>query len=79
MAKVVKKISMPLTLKAMKEGDVLEIPFLEVRPSTVYNSVIRENMMCGWEQWKVRLTKNNSGQDVFAICRFGKSEQEGKK
>lgn len=75
MAKVVKKISMPRTLRAMKAGDMVNIPFMEIRPSTVYNAVIRENIKCGWEQWKLRLVKDGLDNDFYEIRRVNQGEE----
>lgn len=77
MAVVVKKISMPLTLRAMKAGDVVTIPFFDIRPSTVYNAVQKQNIMCGWDQWEIKLIKKDGGKDYYEIRRWGKDERHG--
>lgn len=79
MAEVVKKISMPLTFRSMKPGDVVKIPFWETRPSTVYNRVTAENIKCGWNQWKAKVVKDELGQDFFEIRRLSKDEANGNK
>lgn len=77
MATVVKKISMPLTLRRMKPGDVVTIPFFEVRPSTVYSAVQKQNIMCGWDQWTLKLIKADDGKDFYEIHRLEKVEHYG--
>lgn len=75
MAKVIKKISMPRTLRAMKTGDMVKIPFMDIRPSTVYNAVARENIMCGWDQWRLRLVKDGLDNDFYEIRRVNQGEE----
>lgn len=61
----------------MKAGDVVTIPFFDIRPSTVYNAVQKQNIMCGWNQWEIRLIKKDGGKDYYEIRRLGKDERHG--
>lgn len=54
---------------------MVKIPFMEIRPSTVYNAVTRENIMCGWEQWKLRLVKDGLDNDFYEIRRVNQGEE----
>lgn len=56
--RIVRTWSPTATLRAMKAGTMLSLPFRMLSsPQAMYMAKLRLNTECEWEQWKVSITK----------------------